>query len=451
MLKVYLDWNVISYLKKPEYKELKDYLQDVSRHFVFPYSFAHLLDLSRSTKGTINYIKDLETLTDICDTNLLEYREDLGCNFPYQCYPKECLKNKASLLEILNNGSDGLKSLLDDILGQKQSLELQTFLKGLQIVPPIEINATISIGNIWQLIALLLDSISFFLSDKKLEGLINKKIREKEGEKTISELKQLPKKDVIPQIDKLCHERTKKHIYDIIHESLKKTNNLNDINYGLVEYISLALCGYSRDNKRSLLNIYSDALHIHYAAYCDLLVTCDEGMKEKAEVEFIRRNSKTQIISIDKLSDYLHDELMREYEIEHIKDSVIKYSTPEYRGANMVFKNVPHPIMGLFNCCISLPNISDSYVLRINLNPHGYIYYTELKHFFTLLRDCLSGCDMVKFDKMVSMFIKQDKNILLEESLFFRFEDWNVELKADNLTDKILPMLLVRKATSPVI
>lgn len=451
MLKVYLDWNVISYLKKPKYKELKEYLQNVSHHFVFPYTFAHLLDLSRSAKGTIKYIEDLKTLTDICDTNLLEYREDIGCNFPYQCYPKECLENRSSLLDILNNGSVGLKSLLDNILGQKQSLDLQVFFTTLQIEPPIEINSTITIGNIWQLIAFLLDSVSCFLSDKKLEGLINKKIREEEGEKAISELKNLPPKDVIPQIDKLCHERTKKHIYDIIYESLQKSNNQTPFSYGLVEYISLALCGYSRDNKRSLLNIYSDALHIHYAAYCDLLVTCDEGMREKAEVEFLRRNSKTQIISIDKLSDYLHDELLREYEIGHIKDSIIKYSTPECRGNDMVFKNVPHPIMGLFNCCLSLPDISDSYLLRINLNPYGYIYYTELEHFFTILRDCLYSCDVDKFDKMASMFIKQDKNILSEESLFFRFEDWNVILKADNLSDIILPMLLVRKATPSVI
>ncbi len=451
MLKVYLDWNVISYLKKPEYKELKEYLQNVSHYFVFPYTFAHLLDLSRSAKGTIKYIEDLNTLTDICGTNLLEYREDLGCNFPYQCYPKECLENKTSLIEILNNGSAGFKSLLDNILGQKQSLDLQAFLKSLQIVPPIEYNSNISIHNVWHLIAFLLDYVSNIISDKNLEGQINKIIREKEGEKAISELKKLSKKDVISQIDKLCYERTKKHFHDIIYESFQKSNNLSNINYGLVEYISLALCGYSRDKKSSLLNIYSDALHIHYATYCDLLVTCDEGMIEKAEVEFLRRNSKTQIISIDKLSDYLHDELLREYEIGHIEDSVNKFSTPEYRGSNMVFKNVPHPIMGLFNSCLSLPNISGSYVLRINLNPHGYIYYTELEHFFTILRDCLSSCDMDKFDKIASMFIKQDKNIFSEESLFFRFEDWNVELKADNLTDIPLPMLLVRKATSTVI
>ena len=40
MLKIYLDWNIISYLKKEEYIDLRNYIAEVKDFFVFPYSRA---------------------------------------------------------------------------------------------------------------------------------------------------------------------------------------------------------------------------------------------------------------------------------------------------------------------------------------------------------------------------------------------------------------------------
>ena len=67
----------------------------------------------------------------------------------------------------------------------------------------------------------------------------------------------------------------------------------------------LALTGYSRDKKRNLLNIYTDALHVSYATFCDVLVTDDAGMIKKAHTEFSRRNSSTKIIGIDEFKNRL--------------------------------------------------------------------------------------------------------------------------------------------------
>ena len=48
MLKIYLDWNIISYLKEEEYIDLRNYIAEVKDFFVFPYSKAHLQDLYQS-------------------------------------------------------------------------------------------------------------------------------------------------------------------------------------------------------------------------------------------------------------------------------------------------------------------------------------------------------------------------------------------------------------------
>lgn len=52
MLKIYLDWNIISYLKNEEYHELRNYITQVKDYFIFPYSRAHIQDLYQSKSPT---------------------------------------------------------------------------------------------------------------------------------------------------------------------------------------------------------------------------------------------------------------------------------------------------------------------------------------------------------------------------------------------------------------
>ena len=54
MLKIYLDWNIISYLKKEEYIDLRNYIAQVKDFFVFPYSRAHIQDLYQSKDNSKN-------------------------------------------------------------------------------------------------------------------------------------------------------------------------------------------------------------------------------------------------------------------------------------------------------------------------------------------------------------------------------------------------------------
>lgn len=136
------------------------------------------------------------------------------------------------------------------------------------------------------------------------------------------------------------------------------SNGKNNFNYFLAEYTTLAFCGYSRDKKRNILNIMTDALHSFYAMRCDVLVTRDEGMQRKAEAEFKHFNSPTRIISIEELQSFLEEELEREYNLSYIQKEVIpKYSIGEDRGGDkLAYKNVPSPIFGLFTNCIKIPN-----------------------------------------------------------------------------------------------
>lgn len=63
MLKIYLDWNIITHLKDDNdtSKELLDAIRDYHDFFIFPFSAAHLRDLCKGDKNCPGFKKDLDT------------------------------------------------------------------------------------------------------------------------------------------------------------------------------------------------------------------------------------------------------------------------------------------------------------------------------------------------------------------------------------------------------
>ena len=92
MLKIYLDWNIITHLKDDKNRELFTFLLTNKEKFIFPYSKAHIKDLLVSKSGNNKYYEqDLQLLTDICEHHLLEHEQNINNPYPYKCYPKDYL------------------------------------------------------------------------------------------------------------------------------------------------------------------------------------------------------------------------------------------------------------------------------------------------------------------------------------------------------------------------
>ena len=269
-----------------------------------------------------------------------------------------------------------------------------------------------------------------------------------EGERSIKEMQNIDSSEIFDYLNELCITRTNKNLTDTILSTLETINGINSYNYFLAEYTTLALCGYSRDKKRNILNIMTDALHAFYAMRCDVLVTKDDGMKKKAKAEFFRFNSPTRIIEIEELRTFLETELHNQYNLDYIQHEVIpKYSRGEDRGeGKLAYKNVPSPIWGLFTNCIRIPQAPKTIALKVNLAPNGYIYYTELKHFFNLLMENMSDKEKTNFQKeVIDKFLTRDKGIILSIRTFFYFKKWQIELVADPESVVPLPMIIIRK------
>lgn len=76
MIRIYLDWNIISNLKKPENKSILDFIEDNKKHLLFLYSPAHFNDLMKSNQEHPNFQKDLETLEWLCGKHHIRWEND---------------------------------------------------------------------------------------------------------------------------------------------------------------------------------------------------------------------------------------------------------------------------------------------------------------------------------------------------------------------------------------
>ena len=451
MLKIYLDQNVFSKLKWKEYSELREYLMEVRDYFIFPYSRAHLMDLYKSKDDAINkYIEDIKTMTYLCGNHLLDFYSDRLTPYPMICYPSDYIQKEMSSLELSMSGFS-FKNF-DLFLHNLAGAELYSFIKSYLLSQKVD---NPRYGNLWSLLEYQLNTISQILLDKKIEGKLLQRIREADGGQTIEKISKQDSSLIIPYLDEIFLENIGKNTRDIILDGMESLNINKAQQYFITEYIILALTGYSRDKKRNLLNIYTDALHVSYATFCDVLVTDDAGMIKKAHTEFSRRNSSTKIIGIDELKSFLENEINCQYNINYIFDiSIPTFSSPTIKpSGDLVYKNVEHPIFGIFRNCIALPNISDCVILKVNLEPLGYTFYSEFDRFFEFIRDNINE-DAVEYftSKIMKPYSLHDSTMTFIPKITITLNNgWYMEITADSDYSTPIPMVICRKSVLPAI
>ena len=449
MLKIYLDQNVISKLKWKEYFELRGYLMEVKDYFIFPYSRAHLMDLYKSKdEAPQKYNEDIKTITSLCENHLLEFYSDRLTPYPSLCFPSDYIQKEKSSLELSMSGFDF--KYFDLFLHNLAGAEQYSFIKSQLLSQKVD---NPRCENLWSLLEYQLNNISQILLDKKFEGKLLQKIREIDGGQTIDNISKQDSSIIIPYLDSVFLKNTGKTTHDIILDGMGTLNINKFQQYFITEYIMLALTGYSRDKKRNLLNIYTDALHVSYATFCDVLVTDDVGMIKKAHTEFARRNSSTKIIGIYELKSFLEKEINCQYNINYIFDiSIPTFSIPTVKpSGDWVYKNVEHPLFGIFRNCIALPNVSESVMLKVNLDPLGYTFYSEFDRFFELIRDNINE-DAVEYftSEIMKPYSLHDSAMITIPNITISLNNgWSVEIKKDPDFSTPIPMVICRKSVLP--
>ena len=112
MKRVYLDWGIVSNLKKPEFAGIKEVLLSNKGDLFFVYSTAHFEDAMRS-RGDERLMQDIIMLESLVDNHLLAFQKNT--THPYLATPTEYYQNnKGRDLDVVPDFSELVSSVGQD-------------------------------------------------------------------------------------------------------------------------------------------------------------------------------------------------------------------------------------------------------------------------------------------------------------------------------------------------
>lgn len=364
MLKIYLDWNVITHIDETNPK-LLGLLQDYNNLFVFPYTSAHIRDVvHKSDLNDARLKHDIDLLSAICFKHHLLYEDNKMK--PIFCTPKDYINDHGKLMSLVQN---------------TEFISRATYL---------------SLKRLFQKYIKETSSDSFNRiqgsSEKNVMSNINEFVQTYMGADTVEQF-----------LRKNCPAETLKS-----NEAFFKTL-----------YIVLDFFGFRQEDKRKEFNnIDADATHIFNASFCDYIVTKDGGMSAKGSALYNYFKIQTRAISPQKLEEIILDEIAREYSFKYIFECVNRYGIPRVEQDGNHYTLIRTPVLGLFNACMKIDETwgyhseFNAAVFCYSFNNTPYLYYTELDRFFNLFKELLPPNNRQDFEeKYISPMMSRDNEI----------------------------------------
>lgn len=398
MLKIYLDWNIITHIDE-SYPSLLHLMQEYNHLFVFPYTAAHIRDVvHKSDLHDSRLQHDVDLLTSICDKHLLLF-EDNKIK-PMFGTPKDFLEERGHLISLIQN---------TEFISRTTYITLKQMFQGY------------------------------------IANTDNKALKEIQGSSCENVMKNINKfikkhmkaDNIVQFIKDKCPEETYKN-----KEALFKTI-----------YFMLDFFGFRQEEKKKEFNnIDTDASHIFNASYCDYMVTKDGKMSEKCKALYNEYNIQTQVITPQKLEELIQDEVNREYNLKYIIECINKYGSPRKEEDGNHYTLMRTPVLGLFNACIrideSFGNTTnvESALFTYCFNNTPYLYYTELERFFNLFRKLLPEESLPKFEESyVKPMVSRDYEMTKQACFDFDIKglDMYIRLYSDTIAPVPCPMMQI--------
>jgi hypothetical protein len=329
MIRIYLDWNVLSNLKKPiqePYITIAEKLKEYRNYFLIPYSPAHIDDLLKGWDNSEiknNFVqKDLQTISEVTRNHLIVqyWKGDsvTGVIQTPQDYFESVKDDKGKSLsemmdirKITEEFDDGpIKELWKEQLNKLADTKIQ--------FPAESVDGFKKLGLDFPLPSeptSLLDWISSFgdffdkmnkdpeaykaLRNVLKDGLgIDPSIISNWGSNAIYNLdSHLPTTHLGKSFSQ--------HVNDANNNSSTKSNN-EKFDKFLMLYSQLDIFGFHPEKlskKNTYENLNNDAQHSFYAAHCDIFITNDKHTIEKAKAVYSNEKIPTKIFKPQEFLD----------------------------------------------------------------------------------------------------------------------------------------------------
>ncbi len=398
MKRIYLDWGVISNLKKPEFAMVREFLLSHKGELFFVYSPAHFEDAMRS-KGDGRLFQDIQTLESLVDNHLIAYVKKTAHPFLetpseyYQDNKDRDLDEVPDLTKMLPTISQDvpavgglLKSLLNvpfPIPDTARSNELVSMM-----LPDLPTSPTLS-----DVIHSATLYINKMLSDKYYYKSYRTAVRAS-GFKVDTNAGNWEANEVVPNITaRMKSLGIDKTFQDFVLMGFGGKKNVDDFKFFMAAYSILDMIGYKSDklpkSSNAMNNVNTDAQHAYYAAFCDYFITQDTHLSSKALALYNEFGVSTKVITPQDAIAVL-DEQRNDNLVTFIQEQLIEENIERREERSIVYK-FTHRFLGVFTHCVRY-DINDCTVLEFKLafdNYSYFVFYGEAAIMVDAVADCL--------------------------------------------------------------
>lgn len=318
MIRIYLDWNVISGLKTEKYTTLLEFIKTHKERLLFVYTPAHFSDLMKSySPDNIYFSQDLEQLEWLCGNHLLDWINDdweIPGTTPKMYFEDQLKKHNVTHVDLLQ------KLLLDSESSDHSIWNFGRLLKGIFMKHPpgIPINdenrsaIQMIFPNItegasqWELMEAVIPFVKNLENNRDFYRDFRRSLGD-QGLKLTNDAGNWNPEKVFENIDLFFKSFStdltfKKYVDMTVGFSKSEKASIHD--YFTTAYLLLDLIGYKPDKlpkpTDSLRNIRTDVEHAFFASRCDFFFTDDKNLIAKAKVLYKEFDIFTQVSTPDE-------------------------------------------------------------------------------------------------------------------------------------------------------
>lgn len=390
MERIYFDKQIFSYLfkgDKPVYQKLYNDLLKNKDHFIFCYSHGHLLDL-KNDKSEIKF-SELDFIETIVDDNYLSYHATENRTSCYLAKPREAFGDIEDDTEI------AFATMFDNL-----DLELVTpeQKEQIKLAKDLFTNEKIDFGFLQ--IQDLPDDIKNPLSKILPVGLgpmtllewtehFMGMLKSMENDKSVYKgLRNVVDKHInngkftidINEIDfndDLKNSALQKTFIEYVNSNLNPNGDKEITNYDFYTnaYFTLDLLGISKEPSKKVKfgSVLNDGYHSYYGAFCDYVVSDDQGFLKKTKALYRLLGIETKVYHIDEfiplfylMSNSIENspKMFFDLLINDIKNGLVteNYQSIKYNRHTTIIKPF-HSYFGYFNQIESIKEDNQDYIL----------------------------------------------------------------------------------------
>lgn len=401
MRRIYLDWGVVSYLKKDEYAELRNLVLSNKGRLFFVYSPAHLEDLMKS-KDEPQFDNDIKMLSDLVDDHLLDI--DKGVALPYRVTPKEFCQGYVDNSSYLSQDLDSFLSVIEaQSIPDDKSVDLIKANMNVAFPIPSEYRSHEVFERLLPnlpespTVKDVMESVRQFMCDMMMNPGSYKSFRtsiHNTGFKLESNAGNWSDGEAVDKINSFLKSKGIEMAFnDYVMQSFHgRSVSANE--FFTAAYCILDMLGFHPDTlhkpTNTIRNVTTDARHAYFAGFCDWFVTADKRLGHKAKALYNHFGASTRVMTPKEAvlaiqeeirpwgQNYLLSFIEKEFISEHIEE---RHDKENDSDADFVMYRFSHRFLGIFThaVCYRYSDGSSTFQFKLAFDNYSrFLFYDEV-------------------------------------------------------------------------